>query len=182
MTTLAPLRPLTESASWDFEQIYEQNRERIYRYIRHLISDQEEASDLVQETFTRAFKALPRMPDDLRVMPWLYRIATNACYDTLRRRRLITWQTLDELDHEQALGTGDDPQNDYSETAELVRAALARMPMAYRQALLLREVECYSLPEIALALGIAPGGVKMYLSRARGHFRHQYHELEQEAM
>ena len=181
MTTLAPLRPLAESASWDFAQVYEQYRERIYRYIRHLVSDQELAEDLVQETFTRAFKALPRMPDNLRMTPWLYRIATNACYDALRRRRLISWQPLDGLDYEQALGAGDDPQEEYGGKAELVRAALARMPVTYRQALLLREYEGYSLPEIALALGIAPSGVKMYLSRARGHFRHHYRELEQEA-
>ena len=76
--------------------------------------------------------------------PWLYRIATNACYDALRRRRLIIWQTLDELDHEPASGTGDDPQEGYGGTAEMVRAALARMPALYRQALLLREYEGYS--------------------------------------
>lgn len=180
MTTLAPPRPHVGAASWDFEQVYEQFRERIYRYIRHLVSNQELAEDLVQETFTRAYKALPRMHDDLRMTPWLYRIATNACYDALRRRRLITWQALDTLDHEPASGTGDDPQEGYGGTAELVRAALARMPVTYRQALLLREVEGYSLPEIALALGIAPSGVKMYLSRARGHFRHHYRELERE--
>ena len=66
MTTLAPARPYVGAASWDFEQVYEQYRERIYRYIRHLVTDQELAEDLVQETFTRAYKALPRMPDDLR--------------------------------------------------------------------------------------------------------------------
>ena len=180
MTTLAPSRPLVEAPSWAFEQIYEQHRERIYRYIRHLVSDQEVAEDLVQETFTRAFKALPRMPEDLRITPWLYRIATNICYDSLRRRRLISWQTLDGLDQEQALGAGDDPQDDYGGTGELVRLALARMPALYRQALLLREYEGYTLPEIAQALGIAPSGVKMYLSRARGHFRQHYRELEQE--
>jgi len=181
MTTIAPTRPRVEGVSWDFEQIYEEYRERIYRYIRHLVTDQELAEDLVQETFTRAYKALPRMSDDLRLTPWLYRIATNACYDALRRRRLISWLTLDELDHEPASVTGDDPQEGYGGTAEMVRAALARMPALYRQALLLRECEGYSMPEIAQALGIAPSGVKMFLSRARGHFRLHYRELEQEA-
>jgi len=164
-----------------FEQVYEQYRERIYRYIRRLVSDQELAEDLVQETFTRAYKALPRMPKDLRMSPWLYRIATNACYDTLRRRRLITWQPLNALNHEQAGPIGDDPQEGSGGTAELVRAALAHMPKPYRQALLLREVEGYSLSEIAATLEIAPGVVKMYLSRARDYFRQQYRELEQEA-
>lgn len=181
MTTLAPSRPNALAASWNFEQVYEEYRERIYRYIRHLVTDQEEASDLVQETFARAYKALPRMPSDLRMTPWLYRIATNACYDALRRRRLVSWQTLDELDHEPAGGAGDDPQEGYGGTAELVRLALERMPALYRQALLLRECKGYSMPEIAQALGIAPSGVKMFLSRARRHFRRHYRELEQEA-
>lgn len=181
MTTLAPPSPHVGAFSWDFERVYEQHRERIYRHIRHLVSDQELAEDLVQETFARAFKALARMPEDLRITPWLYRIATNICYDALRHRRLITWQTLDGLDYEQALGTGDDPQEEYGGIAGLVRAALARMPVMYRQALLLYEHEGYKMSEIAQALGIAPSGVKMYLSRARGHFRRHYRELEQEA-
>ena len=67
MTTIAPTRPRVEGVSWDFEQIYEEYRERIYRYIRHLVTEQELAEDLVQETFTRAYKALPRMPGDLLV-------------------------------------------------------------------------------------------------------------------
>lgn len=180
MTTLAPPRSHVGTLSWDFEQVYEQHRERIYRHIRHLVSDQELAEDLAQETFARAFKALARMPEDLRITPWLYRIATNVSYDALRRRRLIAWQTLDGLDYEPASGAGDDPQVEYSGTAGLVRAALARMPTLYRQALLLREYEGYSLPEIAQALGIAPGGVKMHLSRARGYFRQHYSALEQE--
>lgn len=183
MTALAPSRPAVEATpSWMFEQIYEQHKERLYRHIRHLVSDPEVAEDLLQETFARAFKALPRMSADLRITPWLYRIATNACYDSLRRRRLISWQALDALDHEPASGADNDPQEEYAGTAELVRLALARMPAPYRQALLLRECEGYSLPEVAQALSLAPSGVKMFLSRARGHFRRHYRELaEQEA-
>lgn len=160
--------------------MYKQHRERLYRYIRHLVSDQVLAEDLVQETFTRAFKALACMPEDLRMTPWLYRIATNICYNTLRRRRLITWQPLDGLDYEPASGVGDDPQDDYSGTAGLVRSALARMTTLERRALLLREYDGYSLPEIAQAIGIAPSGIKMYLSRARSHFKQHYHALEKE--
>lgn len=121
------------------------------------------------------------MPADLRLSAWLYRIATNIAYDALHRRRLITWQPLDGLDYEPADGAEDDPQDDYSGTTGLVRAALARIPSPYRQTLLLREYEGYSLPEIAQALGIAQSGVKMYLSRAWSHFKQHYHTLEQEA-
>ncbi len=180
MTALAPPHPHAKASSRDFEQVYEQHRERIYRYIRHLVSDQELAEDLAQETFTRAFKALARMPEDLRMTPWLYRIATNVSYDALRRRRLIAWQTLDGLNYEPASGKGDDPQNVYGGTAGLVQAALARMPTLYRRALLLYEHDGYSMPEVAQVLGITPSGIKMYLSRARGTFRQHYHALEQE--
>jgi len=69
MMALAPPHPHTKASSRDFEQVYEQHWERIYRYIRHLVSDQELAEDLTQETFTRAFKALTRMPEDLRMTP-----------------------------------------------------------------------------------------------------------------
>lgn len=164
---------------WSFDQIYEQFQTRINQYVYHLVGDREQALDLTQEVFLKAFRALPKMDASLKLSAWLYKIATNTCYDALRRRRLIAWLPWQDLEHEQADVESADPQEIYG-TTELVRAAINRMPPQYRTALLLYTQWGFSYSEIARILDIAESGVKMYLSRARGYFRANYKALAQE--
>lgn len=168
----------TKESSWSFEQIYDEYKTPIYNYVYHLVGDREQADDLTQDTFLKAFRALPKMDANLKLSAWLYRIATNTAYDALRRRKLIAWLPWQDLDHEPADVESADPQEMYG-TTELVRAALRRMPQQYRAALLLYTQEGFSYSEIAQALNIAESGVKMYLSRARQSFREHYRALEQ---
>ncbi len=111
-------------------------RQPIYNYVYHLVGDREQADDLTQDTFLKAFRALPKMDANLKLSAWLYRIATNTAYDALRRRKLIAWLPWQDLDHEPADVESADPQEIYG-TTEMVRAALRRMPQQYRAALLL---------------------------------------------
>ena len=164
-------------STWSFDQIYDEYKIPIYKYVYHLVGDREQADDLTQDTFLKAFRALPKMDANLKLSAWLYRIATNTAYDALRRRKLIAWLPWQDLDHEPADVESADPQEMYG-TTELVRAALRRMPQQYRTALLLYTQEGLSYSEIAKALNIAEGGVKMYLSRARQSFRSHYQALE----
>ena len=161
-----------------FERIYDDYKTPIYNYIYHLVGNREQADDLTQDTFLKAFKALPKMDGSLKLSAWLYRIATNTAYDALRRRKLIAWLPWQDLDHEPADVESADPQETIG-TSELVHAALKRMPKHYRAALLLYTQEGYSYAEIAKTLNIAESGVKMYLSRARHSFREHYRVLEQ---
>ena len=75
-----------------FDEIFESYQERIYNCIYRLVGNPEEAHDLTQETFLRAYAGLPKIDGELKVGPWLYRIATNLCMDQLRRRKLIRWE------------------------------------------------------------------------------------------
>jgi RNA polymerase sigma-70 factor (ECF subfamily) len=170
----------TEGASCIIEQMYEQYWQCLYRHALRMVRDEALAEDLVQETFKRAVQALPRMPENLKIKPWLYRIATNLCCDVLRRRRLIAWQSLEALDREPAGCEYDDPQTVYAGPSELVHLALTRMKPLYREALLLSLSHEATQAEIAAAVGIVPGGVKMYLSRARQQFRALYQEVQEE--
>ena len=163
---------------WSFERIYDEYKTPIYNYIYHLVGNREQADDLTQDTFLKAFKALPKMDANLKLSAWLYRIATNTAYDALRRRKLIAWMPWQDLDHEPADVESADPQETIG-TSELVHAALKRMPSHYRAALLLYTQEGFSYAEIATTLNIAESGVKMYLSRARHSFREHYRVLEQ---
>ena len=182
MTTSVCIRAGTTApaSSWNFEQVYTQYRTAIYKRIMLLVSDREMASDLTQEVFLRAFKALPTLNGPLNMSAWLYRIATNAAYDALRHRQLIRWDPIDALLYEPSSKEVDDPQAQYSGPQEFVRLALERMPARYRTALVLYTEAGYDYAQIAQVLHIAPTGVKMYLSRARRHFRQHYIELERE--
>ncbi|MBA3824469.1 MAG: RNA polymerase sigma factor [Ktedonobacterales bacterium] len=163
--------------TWSFERIYDEFKTPIYNFIYHLVGNREQADDLTQDTFLKAFRALPKMDASLKLSAWLYRIATNTAYDALRRRKLIVWMPWQELDHEPADLESADPQETI-ETTELVRQALRLMPPTYRAALLLYTQQGFTYAEISQTLGIAESGVKMYLSRARHSFREHYRDLD----
>ncbi|HKT38380.1 MAG TPA: sigma-70 family RNA polymerase sigma factor [Ktedonobacterales bacterium] len=174
--------PVDESQSakhqWVFEQIYEEYKTPITNYIYHLVYSRELAEDLAQDTFLKAFKALPNMDKSLKLSAWLYRIAMHTAYDWLRRKKLITFHSWQELDFEPAGTEIADPQEIVGDR-ELVYEALRRMPKQYRTALLLYQQDGFSYADIAKTLHIAESGVKMYLSRARQSFRQHYQALEQ---
>jgi RNA polymerase sigma-70 factor (ECF subfamily) len=167
-----------EDLRWSFERIYEDFKTPIANYIYHLVGNRDQAEDLAHDTFLKAFKALPKMDSNLKLSAWLYRIATNTAYDTLRRRKLIGFLPWQDLDHEPPDSDSSDPQETIG-TTELVRETLKRMPAQYRAALLLYIQQGLSYAEIAHALNIAESGVKMYLSRARHSFREHFRALEQ---
>src|SRR6266516_3150243 len=76
-------RAETKENSWSFDQIYDEYKTPIYNYMYHLVGDREQADDLTQDTFLKAFRALPKMDANLKLSAWLYRIATNTAYDAL---------------------------------------------------------------------------------------------------
>jgi RNA polymerase sigma-70 factor (ECF subfamily) len=165
-----------EGSPWSFEEIFQEWQTPIYTYILRLVGDREQAEDLTQETFLKAFCALPKMGAGLKLAAWLYRIGTNTAFDALRRSRLIAFLRFADLEYELAGTQAQDPQV-LCETRELIRAALRRMPERYRIALLLYRVEGRSPAEIARTLGVAPSGIKTYLHRATASFLQHYTDL-----
>jgi RNA polymerase sigma-70 factor (ECF subfamily) len=171
---------LPPASAWPPERIYDEFKTPIYNYIYHLVGNRELAEDLTQDTFLKAFKALPQIDAaSLKIGAWLYRIATNCAYDALRRRKLIAWLPWQDLDHEPADLSTSDPQ-DEAGLADLVNQTLTRMRPSYRQALLLYTQDGCTYQEIATAMHISLTGVKMYLSRARAEFRSHYQRLSEQ--
>lgn len=80
-----------------FTLLYQKYERTIYQFIYRMVGNAEDANDLTQECFLRAYKALPQTSDDLNLGAWLRRIATNVCLDTLRRRNRLRWLRLDQL-------------------------------------------------------------------------------------
>jgi len=147
-----------------------------------LMGNSEDAYDLTQETFLRAYSALPKIRGELRVGPWLYRIATNLCMDQLRRRKLIRWEQLDNLlavfHPRQAAKDSPERETLRQESRELVHRVLDKLPPKYRACLVLREYQGMSCEEIAVVLGTTRSAVKSLLFRAREEFRVVHDRLE----
>jgi len=156
-----------------FERLFRDYRQPILNYIYRLVGESALAEELTQNAFIKAYAALARLPGQANRRAWLYRIATNVCYDHLRRRRLIQWLPLQERD---SRPFGDlNPEHRVGQE-DVVQRSLAKLSPDDRAALILYGVEGYSTAEISEMLGVSPGAVKTRLCRARERFRQVYGE------
>ena len=166
-----------------FEQLVAERSGEIYGLLFRLTENSEEARDLTQETFLRAFQSIDRFRGEADLRTWIYRIAINQARNRWRwwrRRRRDTTISLDAThgDSTQTVmstlaESGDDPEQQTlaHEREVVLRAALQRVGRAYRETLILRDIEGFSDEEIAAALGINVGTVKSRLARGRQELR-----------
>jgi len=149
------------------ERLYLEYHRPIVNYLYRMVGDSAQAEELAQDVFVRAHGALSRLDECANHRAWLYRIATNLAYDTLRRRRLVSWFSLRETDADEQAAQGPDRLAEQ----QAIQRTLMRIPETYRSALVLFSVQGYAVKEIAEVLGISEGAVKTRLSRAREIFR-----------
>jgi RNA polymerase sigma-70 factor (ECF subfamily) len=159
-----------------FVIIYEHFSPQIHRYVYRLVGNQELADDITQETFLKAFQSIRSIARDSNLSAWLYRIASNACFDVLRRRKLITWMPMLEETDKSSEFTSEDFTPQVIES-QLVRRALVEMPPTLSVCLVLRSVEGFSCEEIAEILKIPKGTVFSRLARARESFIQVYNRV-----
>ncbi|MBI4497808.1 MAG: RNA polymerase sigma factor [Chloroflexi bacterium] len=161
-----------------FEDIFAQYKDAIYSYIYHMMGSAEDAEDFTQDTFLKAYLALAQMPPDLKLKPWLYRIATNVCLDEMRRRKIIRWQPWEGVAERFLRQAAPEPDPESSlvaaEDAAEVKEVLKRLHPRHRLALLLREYQNLSYDEMAQVLKTTQSAIKSLLFRAREEFRKAY--------
>lgn len=161
-----------------FEAIVLRYQRQIYAFVYRMMGNAEDAYDLTQECFVRAYQNLPKTNADLNISAWLHRIASNACLDVLRRRKRIRWMPWDSNTHEPLLGNrpSDDPEHlaVATETTSDVQKILNQMSERNRLALVLREYEGLSTHEIGEIMGVSRSAVKSILFRGREEFRNLY--------
>lgn len=158
-----------------FEALVTEYEKNVYHLALKMTGNTEDAADLSQEAFIKAFHSLSSFRGDSKFSVWLYRIVSNVCLDFLRRRsrrQTVSLSMEDEDGEEAQLDIPDERQApelllEKSMTREAVRRGLAQLPPEPRQILLLREIQGLSYEEIASVLGIESGTVKSRIFRAR---------------
>lgn len=158
-----------------FEKLVTEYERAVYAIAQRMTGNAEDAADMTQETFIKAYNSLSSFRGDSKFSVWLYRIANNVCLDFLRsrsRRPTVSLSTEDDDGEETQLDIADESQSpelllESALTRDAVRRGLDSLPPDYKQILLLREIQGLSYEEIAAALGIESGTVKSRIFRAR---------------
>lgn len=174
-----PDRELVEAARLGdtdaFEKLVHRHGRRVYRTLAGILGDQEEARDVTQETFLKAFRRMGSFEGRAKFSTWLLSIGANAAIERIRARKPV-----DSLDETRAGDEGefrprllqawtDSPEQRYAkaEMRELVQREVRRLPLIYRTVVVLRDIEQLSTQEAADALGLGIPTIKSRLLRAR---------------
>lgn len=158
-----------------FERLVLENEKTVYNLALRMLGNAQDAEDVTQEAFLKAYRSLDGFHGDSRFSVWLYRIVSNLCLDFLRSRSRRPGQSLTVENDEGEEDQLDIPDESLSPeklleqklTREAVQRGLDALPPEARQILLLREIRGLSYEEIGAALSLETGTVKSRLFRAR---------------
>lgn len=170
---------LIQAARWGdqsaFAQLVTANQAMVYSLAYRMTGNPEDAADLTQEAFLNAWRGLGSFSGQSSFSTWIYRLASNACTDFLRREKRRSGLSMTLEDEGEEDRQADLPDDRWSPERELerreahdaVRRGLAALSPEHREILVLRELEGLSYTEIAQALGLEEGTVKSRIARAR---------------
>jgi RNA polymerase sigma-70 factor (ECF subfamily) len=175
-TDIALVRRARAGEFGAFEQLFERHRALVYRFAYQMMGRRDDAEDVVQEAFVRAYQNLHRYRDEAKFTTWLLRIVTNLCTDqarmSQRRTALEQQEAVGALDW-MTIGDTDDPVQNLEEDRrkKAIKRALNALPDHHRTVVILRDIEEREYPEIASILGCTIGGAKLRVLRARRALR-----------
>jgi len=158
-----------------FEKLVLENQTKVYNLALRMVGNEQDAFDMSQEAFIKAYNSIALFRGESRFSVWLYRLTTNVCLDFLRsegRRSHGSLTYMSEEDDDKELEIPDErfsPETlaEKKELREAVNRGLMSLPKDYRTILLLREIDGLSYEEIAEALALEEGTVKSRIFRAR---------------
>jgi RNA polymerase sigma-70 factor (ECF subfamily) len=161
-----------------YDALVTRHRGRVFAMIRNMIHQEADAWDLSQEVFIKAWQALPRFEAKARFSTWLYRIAHNAVYDWMRKRRIESAGELnDEIFERERIdsssfttpagGESPDAVMAQGELRARISVALGKISPEHREVVLLKDVQGLSYKEIAEAMDCSIGTVMSRLYYAR---------------
>lgn len=153
-----------------FDALFQRHRDRLWAIALRTMRDPEEAADALQEAMISAFRRAASFRGDSRVTTWLHRIVVNACLDRIRRNAVRRGEPLpSDVDRDLGLASTEDITVgiEHEQVRDVVQDALGQISPDQRAALVLVDMEGYSVEEAARMLGCATGRVKSRCSRGR---------------
>jgi RNA polymerase sigma-70 factor (ECF subfamily) len=162
----------------NFDTLYKDHVDLMYRFAHRLCGEPEAAKDLVQETFLNAYRGFDKFRGDAQISTWLYTIASRACLRMRRRRKgapereLSLEEFIPASDGEFRLqipieGLSPEAALQNKQLREALDAAINRLPKKYKMVLVLRDMEGLSAKEVGAIMGLNERAVKSRLHRAR---------------
>ncbi|WP_232798067.1 RNA polymerase sigma factor [Salinibacter altiplanensis] len=158
-----------------FRCLFEQERERLRRFVIKLVEDADEAENIVQETFAEAYRQIEDFRGEAAVSTWLFSIAKHLSYGHLRtsdRHNYLEHETIEflQVNRDETTG-GTRAEVERSERKEIVHDALQELPDHYRRVVQLRDLQEKSTAEAAEQLDLTEVNVRVRLHRARKSLR-----------
>lgn len=169
----------TESA---FEELVRRNQQRMLALVGGILRRREDVEDVVQQVFLKAYVSIKRFDQRAAFSTWLYKIAVNECWDYLRKKKVRPLVYESDLSEEQVsrldgIVSADRPPAgvvERTEVKQLLEKMLEKLPEQDRQLLVLKEMEGFSVQELAEILDLNVNTVKVRLFRARGRIMELY--------
>ena len=153
-----------------FDVIVERHRRPVYQLCYRFVGNHEDAADLAQDVFVRAFKGLRNFKGDSALATWLYRVGVNACLNRAAIKRPQT-EPIEAVQHVDTRAVDPLDRVVRGEQAAVVRRAIRRLPPRQRATLMLRVYQDLSHDEIARILGSSVGAVKANFFHALGNLK-----------
>jgi RNA polymerase sigma-70 factor (ECF subfamily) len=171
-----------------FDVLVSRHQERVYMISHHMLRNHDDALDVAQDTFLRAWKGLSRFDGKAAFSSWIVKIATNASIDVIRRRQVRPQADLDTVELRAEAGSRTTPSDpakpgvrlDLEEMRRRYDAALLQLTAEHRAVLVLKELEDMSYQEIADAVGCSTGTVMSRLFYARKKMQSELRDIYEE--
>jgi RNA polymerase sigma-70 factor, ECF subfamily len=170
---------------WAFEALFQQNKQRVYALCLRMIGNTADAEELTQEAFLQVFRKIQTFRGQSAFSTWLHRVAVNTVLMRLRKKTVNAVSLEDstrEEEHDEApreYGAPDLALTGAIDRVNLKRA-MSMLPVGYRRAFVLHDVEGYEHNEIAALLGCSIGNSKSQLHKARARLRKLLQEADRE--
>ena len=152
-----------------FGGLVERYQSIIGRYLFRLTGDYQIAQDLSQETFIKAFEAIPKTNSELQFKPWLFRIATNNANQYFRRKKILSFIPLSDSGKQEQ--TSNIEESDCAENKIVIEDILLKIPEKRRTCMLMHFVEGLKYEEIGSILGITAQAVRKRVFRGSEEFK-----------
>lgn len=165
-----------------FDILVQRYREPLFRFIYHSLRQRDDAEDITQESFVRAYLSLHQLKDNRLFKLWLFKIALNLIRDNKRADKRKPTVSLDALQEErefplEAEDSSSEDELERKELAERIEKEIASLPAELREVIILRDIQGFSYEEISFLLRCPMGTVKSRLFNARRILRERLRDI-----